>query len=56
MIRIFRDAPWLFLHSEVQVTAVRREVQGFLVHPTERYLAYKARLNPGAHWLEWKRG
>nr|WP_244340618.1 glutathione ABC transporter substrate-binding protein [Thermus thermophilus] len=43
MIRIFRDAPWLFLHSEVQVTAVRREVQGFLVHPTERYLAYKAR-------------
>ncbi len=40
---IWQDAPWLFLHSEVQVTGIRREVQGFLVHPTERYLAYPAR-------------
>jgi peptide/nickel transport system substrate-binding protein len=33
---IWRDAPWLFLHSESQITAVRREVEGLVVHPTER--------------------
>jgi len=42
MTRIWQDAPWIFLHSEAQVTAIRQEVQGFLVHPTERYLAYRA--------------
>ncbi|MDR5682736.1 MAG: glutathione ABC transporter substrate-binding protein [Armatimonadota bacterium] len=39
---IWRDAPWLFLHSESQVTGVRREVQDLLVHPTERIVAFHA--------------
>lgn len=39
---IWRDAPWLFLHSESQVTGLRREVQGLVVHPTERILAHTA--------------
>lgn len=39
---IYNDAPWVFLHSESQVTAIRNEVRGFIVHPTERYLAYGA--------------
>lgn len=39
---IWRDAPWLFLHSESQVTGLRREVQGLVVHPTERVLAHTA--------------
>jgi peptide/nickel transport system substrate-binding protein len=39
---IWRDAPWLFLYSESQVTAVRREVEELLVHPTERVVAFNA--------------
>ncbi len=39
---IWRDAPWLFLHSESQVTGLRREVQDLVVHPTERILAHTA--------------
>lgn len=39
---IWDDAAWLFLHSETQLTAIRNEVQGFVVHPTERYLAHTA--------------
>lgn len=35
---IWQDAPWLFLHSEVQVTAIRKNVTGFVVHPSERLL------------------
>jgi len=42
---IMQDAPWLFLHSESQITGVRREVQGLVVHPTERVLAMNARLS-----------
>ncbi len=41
---IMQDAPWLFLHSESQITALRRDVQGLIVHPTERVLAYNARV------------
>lgn len=39
---IYNDVPWVFLHSEQQVTAIRREVQGFVVHPTERLIASEA--------------
>ncbi len=36
---IWQDAPWLFLYSEVQVTAVRKGVKNFIVHPSERLIA-----------------
>jgi peptide/nickel transport system substrate-binding protein len=36
---IWEDAPWLFLYSEVQVTAIRTNVEGFIVHPNERLIA-----------------
>jgi peptide/nickel transport system substrate-binding protein len=39
---IWDDAPWLFLHSETQLVAVRDNVEGLVIHPTERYLAHKA--------------
>lgn len=39
---IWDDAAWLFLHSETQLVAVRDNVQGLVIHPTERYLAHKA--------------
>jgi ABC-type transport system substrate-binding protein len=42
MTLIWRDAPWIFLHSESQTTGVRREVQDLVVHPTERILAHTA--------------
>ncbi|MBI2247010.1 MAG: glutathione ABC transporter substrate-binding protein [Armatimonadetes bacterium] len=42
---IMKDAPWLFLHSESQLTGVRREVQGLIVHVTERMMAHFASLN-----------
>jgi len=42
---IMQDAPWLFLHSESQITGLRREVQGLVVHPTERILAMTARVS-----------
>lgn len=42
---IYEDAPWLFLHSESQLIAVNTAVQGLVIHPTERVLAYTA-------WLE----
>lgn len=43
MTLIMDDAPWLFLHAEVQLTAVRTsEVEGVVVHPTERILAHGA--------------
>jgi peptide/nickel transport system substrate-binding protein len=41
---VMKDAPWLFLHSESQITGMRREVTGLLVHPTERVLAYNAQM------------
>lgn len=36
---IWNDAPWLFLYSEIQLTAVRTNVEGFVVHPNERLIA-----------------
>lgn len=40
--QIWEDAPWLFLHSEIQVTAIRKGVTGFQVHPSERLIAVSA--------------
>lgn len=40
---LWEDAAWLSLHSESQVTAIRDDVEGIIVHPTERVLAYQAR-------------
>jgi peptide/nickel transport system substrate-binding protein len=39
---LWEEAAWLFLHSETQLVAVRDNVQGLVIHPTERYLAHKA--------------
>lgn len=39
---IWEDAPWLFLYSEVQLTAIRNNVEGFVVHPNERLIATEA--------------
>lgn len=36
---IWEDSPWVWLHSEVQLTGLRGSVTGFEVHPTERYIA-----------------
>lgn len=35
---IWDDAPWLWLYSEVQVTAIRKGVTDFVVHPSERMI------------------
>ncbi|HLR45941.1 MAG TPA: glutathione ABC transporter substrate-binding protein [Deinococcales bacterium] len=42
---IFDDAAWLFLHSETQLVAVRDNVSGLIIHPTERVLAYEATID-----------
>ncbi len=42
MVLINDEAPWLFLHSESQITAIRANVKGVIVHPTERVIARKA--------------
>lgn len=34
------EAPWLFLHSETQLVAVNDAVNGLVIHPTERVLAW----------------
>jgi ABC-type transport system substrate-binding protein len=36
------EAPWLFLHSEVQMVGTRSNVKGIIVHPTERVIAKEA--------------
>jgi len=36
---IWEEAPWLFLYSEIQVTAIRNNVSGFVVHPDESLIA-----------------
>jgi len=41
---IWSDAPWLFLHSETQLIAVRDNVQNLIIHPAERLLAHTASL------------
>ncbi len=38
------DAPWLFLHSEVQMVGVRANVKDLIVHQTERVMAHQARI------------
>jgi len=46
ILQIIReDAAWLFLHSETQLVAVRDNVQGLVIHPTERVLAFTASKN-----------
>jgi len=42
---IHDEAPWLFLHSEVQIVGTRANVKGIIVHPTERVIAKEA-------WIE----
>jgi peptide/nickel transport system substrate-binding protein len=42
---IWEDAPWLFLYSEVQLTAIRSNVDGFIVHPDESLIATEATKN-----------
>lgn len=39
---ITKDAPWLFLHAESQLSAVRKNVKGVVVHPIERMMAHEA--------------
>jgi peptide/nickel transport system substrate-binding protein len=41
---IWEDAPWLFLHSESQISAIREGVEGVIIHPTERVIGTYARL------------
>jgi len=36
------DAPWIFLHSESQITGIRANAMDIVVHPTERVIAKKA--------------
>jgi ABC-type transport system substrate-binding protein len=36
---VWQEAPWLFLYSEIQVTAIRNNVEGFVVHPDESLIA-----------------
>lgn len=42
---IMKDAPWLFLHAESQLSAVRKNVRGVVIHPIERVMAERA-------WIE----
>ncbi len=39
---IWNDAPWIFLHNEGQVNAVRSNVKGLIHHPLENILAWDA--------------
>ncbi|HSW10128.1 MAG TPA: glutathione ABC transporter substrate-binding protein [Bacillota bacterium] len=41
---IWEDAPWIFLHNEVQINAVRANVQGLIHHPLENIFAWDARI------------
>ena len=42
---IWEDAPWIFLHNEGQVNAVREGVEGLIHHPLENILAWDASLD-----------
>lgn len=35
---LWDDAPWLWLHVETQITAVRKNVTGLTIHPSERLI------------------
>jgi ABC-type transport system substrate-binding protein len=39
---IWDDAAWLFLYSESQLVAIATTSSGFVIHPTERFLALTA--------------
>jgi ABC-type transport system substrate-binding protein len=39
---IMKDAPWLFLHAESQLSAVRKHVKGVVIHPIERVMTHEA--------------
>ncbi len=39
---ILKDAAWLFLHAESQLSAVRKNVKGMVIHPIERVMAHQA--------------
>jgi peptide/nickel transport system substrate-binding protein len=41
---IWEDAPWIFLHNEVQINGVRANVQGLIHHPLENIFSWKARI------------
>jgi len=41
---IWEDAPWIYLHNEGQVNAVREGVEGLIHHPLENILAWDASL------------
>jgi peptide/nickel transport system substrate-binding protein len=45
MALIVDDAPWIFLFSETQVTGVRANVKGMIVHPKEGVISKEA-------WIE----
>ncbi len=40
---IWEDAPWLFLHDEIQINGVRSDVQGLIHHPLENLFVWEAR-------------
>jgi len=42
---LFDDAPWLFMHSETQLVAVRDNIAGLVIHPNEQVLALRASKN-----------
>ncbi len=44
MTIVMDEAPWLFLHSEIQLVGVRSNVKDIRVHPTERVIAKEARI------------
>jgi peptide/nickel transport system substrate-binding protein len=35
--QIFDDAPWVFVNSTLQVRAIRKEVKGFRLNPTQMF-------------------
>jgi ABC-type transport system substrate-binding protein len=42
---VWDDAPWIFLHSESQITGIRKNVKGADVHVTERLILWKTWLD-----------
>ena len=35
--QILDDAPWIFINSVLQVRAIRKEVKGYMLNPTQMY-------------------
>lgn len=42
---VWEDAPWIFSHSESQITGIRKNVKGADVHVTERLILWKTWLD-----------